>query len=187
MLERVVAHDRFVGSFEVFLDHYHALHDTHCDGLSPGVAAMLNVLRADGRLIGIVTGKNRAAWDRTCAKIPLEPFDVVITDDDVVHPKPHADGLVAAMRALNVSAADSLSIGDSLLDAQAAHTAGMPFGAALWSKPADEIPSFAASLRDIGLCHELARPEDVIEAVKRGIPQNDAPTARTSKVRRRSS
>jgi len=165
LLERVVDAERFAGSFRLFLSHYEALHDSHCDGLYPGVASMLDELRANGWLIGIVTGKSRAAWTTTCTKASLAPFDVVITDDDVFHPKPHAEGLIAAMEKLNVFACETCYIGDSLLDAQAAQEAGMAFGAAFWSKPVDEHATFRLGLR--GIHHyELHAPKEVVESLR---------------------
>jgi HAD superfamily hydrolase (TIGR01509 family) len=159
--------------FESFLAHYRTLHETHNDGLYPGVEEMLGRLRKDGYLLGVVTGKSRAAWDVTFAKTGLDTFDVVITDDDVIHPKPHPEGLEAALRRLDVSVSQSCYIGDSLLDCQAAQAAGIPFGAALWSKAPSEQEAFRAAVCDTGVIEFFLHPSTVAAGLNARLSRNE--------------
>jgi phosphoglycolate phosphatase-like HAD superfamily hydrolase len=83
---------------------------------------------------GIVTGKSRSSWDVTIAETQLGEFDVVVVDDDVAEPKPHPEGIMAALRTLRVSPQDAVYIGDSPADMEAAQAAGTYAAAAMWSK-----------------------------------------------------
>lgn len=167
LLQNIVEQARAGDYFESFLSHYRSLHETHSDGLYPGAADMVNGLRAEGYALGIVTGKSRDAWNMTFAHSKLKPFDVVITDDDVTHPKPHPEGLIAALHAIDVEPSHAAYIGDSLLDCQAAHAAKIRFGAALWSKSADEIAPFRKAVGALGDAYYFSDPSAVLEGLQR--------------------
>jgi len=64
-----------------------------------------------------------AAFDLT------DQFDLVVTSLDVAHPKPHPEPLHKILNHFHLSAAQALYVGDSEVDAQASHAAGVPFAA----------------------------------------------------------
>ena len=167
LLREIVEHTHFMDYFTSFLSHYGSLHETHCDGLYDGACDLLAGLRTEGYKLGIVTGKSRDAWDVTFIHSKLEPFDVVITDDDVTHPKPHPEGLVAALHAMDVEPSHAIYIGDSLLDCQAAHAAKIRFGAALWSKSAEEVDTFRKAVGALGDADYFSDPPAILEGLKR--------------------
>ncbi len=158
LLQQIIAKDHFPSYFESLLAHYRALHASHNDGLYPGVSKMLKNLRARGYRLGVITGKTRAAWDLTFAASGLAPFDVVVTDDDVTHPKPHPEGLLAALQVFPADPLEALYVGDSLLDCQAARAAGIPFMAALWSKTEQELDTFRRAVTQLGAGECLRHP-----------------------------
>jgi HAD superfamily hydrolase (TIGR01549 family) len=166
LLHEIVERARFTDYFESFFSHYRSLHETHCDGLYQGTLDLLNGLRADGYTLGIVTGKSRAAWNITFGHSNLEPFDVVITDEDVTEPKPHPEGLVAALRAMDVEPSHAFYIGDSLLDCRAAHAAKIRFGAALWSKSPCELEPFRKAVGALGDALYFSDPPSVRGGLK---------------------
>lgn len=128
--------------------HYEALHRTHGEGMYDGVREMLAHLRSAGLRLGVVTGKGRAAWEITARHLDLGPFEVVVTEDDAEHPKPHPGGLLVALAALGVSPAAAAYVGDSPGDLAAARAAGVRAGAALWPKTdPEDRERFLAHLR----------------------------------------
>lgn len=165
LLRDIVHHERFTEYFESFLSHYRVLHKTHCDGLYDGVGHLLSELTRRGYRLGIVTGKSRRAWEMTALHAQLDSFDVVITDDDVTHPKPHADGLHAALRAMRLEPSQTFYIGDSLYDCRAAHAAKIRFGAALWSKSRQELPAFREAVAALGDAVFCSKPRDVLDTI----------------------
>jgi len=118
------------------VEHYETLHDTHCDGLYEGVGEMLDRLSAAGRRLGVVTGKGRRAWETTSRALALDLFEVVVTDDEVTHPKPHPGGLLTAIETLRVDPDEVVYIGDSHSDLETGRRAGARVAAVLWPKTA---------------------------------------------------
>jgi HAD superfamily hydrolase (TIGR01549 family) len=166
LLQQIIQQAHLNDYFESFLSHYRSLHATHCDGLYAGVIGLLNGLRVEDYAIGIVTGKSRDAWNMTFGHSKLEPFDAVVTDDDVTHPKPHPEGLIAALRAMDVEPSHAVYIGDSVVDCRAAHAARIRFGAALWSKSTDEVDAFRKDVRALGNAQYFSEPSSVLDGLK---------------------
>ncbi len=165
LLRKVLGRQDHRDAFAIFLEHYRRLHDTHFDGAYVGVPDMLSTLRRAGYRLGIVTGKSREAWTITEAKAALLPFDVVVTETEVRQPKPDPEGLLAAAAALTGTAGDTVYVGDSLLDGEAAAAAGLPFWAAAWAKGLAELPDFTRNAREHGATHVLRRPDELIAAL----------------------
>lgn len=92
--------------------------------LFPGIRELVEALRADGRTLGIVTVKGRAAVDLTFSLLELGPlFDVVVTGEDCERQKPAPDPILAALEALGEPAATAAYVGDAPFDMQAARAA----------------------------------------------------------------
>ena len=127
---------------------YRSLHAELFEGVYEGVPEVLDAIRAAGVPVGIVTGKSRRSWETTSALCALGPFDVLVFDDDVRAPKPDPHGLEHAMDALGVDPADTVYVGDTVTDMQAAKAAGLRAVAALWGRPADQREAYARRLRE---------------------------------------
>lgn len=96
------------------------------------VADTVQRLRADGLSVAIVSTKFRYRIERILDREGLgHLFDLVVGGEDVARPKPEADGILQALRALGVDAADAVYVGDHPVDAEAARRAGVRFVAAL--------------------------------------------------------
>lgn len=157
----------FVSSGEVetahrrFLANYSLLHEEYFDGVYPGVQELLASLRRNGFKTGIVTGKSRGAWEITRSHAGLGDFDTLVFDDDVSMPKPDCEGIVKAMTNLGASPGETVYIGDSVSDLEAATGAGVGFLAARWSKTEAEISSFEKAAAEIGPCTWVEHPNAV--------------------------
>lgn len=116
-------------------------------GFFEGVPEMLHDLKARGVPMGIVTGKSRRAFEATCRSVELARFfDVVVLEDDVPAPKPDPRGLVRALDALGANAKDAMYVGDTPMDVEAAHRAGMVGASALWCRAPEDRERVAAKL-----------------------------------------
>ena len=71
-------------------------------------------------------------------------FDHVVTALDVSHPKPHPEQLLVLLSYFAIEASEMVYIGDSELDAEAAHQASVPFIA--YANPGLEADYHADSL-----------------------------------------
>ena len=97
-----------------------------------GVLKMLEKLGKCGCLLGIVTTKYHYRIEQILAKNNATNFiDVIIGGDDVKNEKPDPEGLLMAIQKLNVSKNQVLYVGDSIVDAKTAQSAGVDFVAVL--------------------------------------------------------
>ncbi|MBV7482228.1 HAD-IA family hydrolase [Bordetella sp. BOR01] len=115
-----------------FLEDYAAGSTVH-SRLFPGIAALLDGIRARGLAWGIVTNKV------THLTLPIVEFldltrhsAVLVCGDTTEHAKPHPAPLLHAAREAGYDTSRCVYVGDDLRDIQAAHAAGMPAVAAAY-------------------------------------------------------
>ncbi len=95
------------------------------------VPRIISQLKNKGFCLGIVSTKFRYRIETILGRAGLlKPFDVIIGGEDVSRHKPDPEGLLMATERLG-SLESTLYVGDSLLDAEAAKRAGLPFVAVL--------------------------------------------------------
>ena len=113
--------------YKIRYSDIHMAANTH---LFPATLPMLKRLKGHGANIAIVSTKTRFRINQTIAKDHLEPFiDFVIGVEDVQAVKPAPEGLLAAIARCQTGKNKTLYIGDSLIDAETARNAGVPFAA----------------------------------------------------------
>ena len=115
--------------------------------LFPGVKAVLHELHRGGLKLGIVTQKRRALQiDGHQVGLSMELqelgiaelFSVSIGFEDVTNYKPHPEAVLMAMERLGASPQETLVVGDSLADIEAARAAGCRSRLAAWGLPPEE-------------------------------------------------
>ena len=94
--------------------------------------ATLQTLRAHSCRIGIVTSKMRYRIDEALSMHGVEALvDYVVGFEDVYKPKPAPEGLFKAIAHFDATKEQTLYVGDSLYDANAAANAALDFAAVL--------------------------------------------------------
>jgi 2-phosphoglycolate phosphatase len=94
--------------------------------LLAGAAEALAALKRGGRLTGVCSNKPRAFTVELLAFLGIaSTVDVVFGPEDVPQPKPAPDMLLAAMHQLDVTAAQTLYVGDMTVDINTARAAGV--------------------------------------------------------------
>jgi phosphoglycolate phosphatase len=130
-----------------FLNHYEAEPTTFTQ-LYPGVHATLESLRARGVPLAICTNKPAHLTNRILKKLGIEAhFGRVIGGDTLPFRKPDPRTLLELLNGLGAAAAASLMVGDSEVDAETAHAAGVPFALMTYGYhrgPIDRISRVAA-------------------------------------------
>jgi phosphoglycolate phosphatase len=122
--------------------------------LYPGAAEALTDLRARGHRLAICTNKPEGPARAALRHFGLAPlFPVVVGGDSLPQRKPDPAPLLAAIRAVQASRA--LFVGDSEVDAETAHAAGVPL--ALFSGGYRTAPVEALDAR-IVFDHHAALP-----------------------------
>ena len=100
--------------------------------LFPTALPSLQLLREVNCKIALVTTKTRDCVDDILQKFDLNQyFDYIIGGNEVDFPKPHPMSIQLAMRALGIPANETIYVGDSIIDAEAANRAGVAFIAVL--------------------------------------------------------
>ncbi len=129
---------------------YNALQEEHVR-LFPNTREMLQILRQEGFLTGIVTSKGAKGTHNIIEKAGISSlFDTVVTADDVIRYKPNPDPILKALENLSLKPYEALYVGDSLFDAEAAHTAGVDMAGVSWGVGSREelMPKCSAGVFD---------------------------------------
>ena len=98
-----------------------------CSEPNNGAEELLLYLRSNGLSTGIISRNSLESIKRSFhnfKKIKFSDFDVIITRDDSVKPKPYADGVILAAKKLKVEVKELVVVGDFLFDIQAGKNAG---------------------------------------------------------------
>ncbi|MER3522680.1 MAG: phosphatase [Ignavibacteria bacterium] len=117
-----------------YAKHHHALARLH-----EGVKEVLPFLPQHRLSLALFTGKGRRTTHITLEAFGLTPFfDAVVTGNDVVCHKPGAEGIEKILQQWNANPQETVMVGDSPADVQAARAVGVLFAAALWDSYAGE-------------------------------------------------
>jgi phosphoglycolate phosphatase len=114
---------------ERFFHHYGELEELNEDRAQPyaGAADCLRLLHETGLRTAVVTNKQHRFADGLLKRLGLSAWvDVVIGGDTCERRKPDPQPLLFASQSLQVPPSESLMVGDSVNDVQAARAAGIP-------------------------------------------------------------
>jgi phosphoglycolate phosphatase len=165
-VESVRASPELVEAVARFDGHY----TRRCGTLShlyPQVLEVLQLLRAQGLKLAVVTNKDERFTRRVLAAHCLAPFfDLVISGDSFPAKKPDPVGVQACLAQFQVSASRALFVGDSSVDVATARAAGvtvwlLPYGYNLGRPVQDCAPDrviqnfFALTALQAGQQHDL--------------------------------
>jgi len=122
--------------------------------LFPGIPQLLQKLRVSGRHLAVVTAEERVIMEYNLATLGLKDyFDILVSRDDVLKPKPHPEGIRLALRTMKTTPEESMMIGDAATDILAGKGAGLLTALAKWA------PQFQGDL-------SKARPDLEFHAVE---------------------
>ena len=111
---------------------YYAAHNRDKTAPYPGVLELLRALKAAGYHLGVVSNKHAAGVRALCDYFFEDLLDVAVGNDDTYPPKPAPDSLLFAMEQLKVTPENVWFVGDSVMDVQTAHAAGVRSIAVTW-------------------------------------------------------
>ena len=114
---------------ERFFHHYGALEEMNEDSAQPyaGAAELLHALHGAGLRTAVVTNKQHRFAAALLKRLRLSGWiDLVVGGDTCLRRKPDPQPLLFACDLLGVAPIESLMVGDSVNDVQAARAAGIP-------------------------------------------------------------
>ncbi len=136
------------------LQHYYAEH-AHEVRLHAAVPPLLEACRRAGVSRGLFTGRGKDSAHQLLRATALQDhFDAVVAGDEA-RPKPAPDGILLLLQQLGRRAGETLVVGDSPLDLQAAAAAGAAAALATWF-------ARGVTASDIG-ARRLGSPSDLWE------------------------
>jgi pyrophosphatase PpaX len=121
---------------DAMLESYRAYQQLHHDRLLrpfPGATETVAELAQRGVPLAIVTSRYRRGTLRGMELCGLlDHISVIVTPEDVQHPKPHPEPVLRALDQLGVHPGETVFVGDSPHDMAAGRAAGTYTAAALW-------------------------------------------------------
>jgi HAD superfamily hydrolase (TIGR01509 family) len=94
---------------------------------NPGSRKIIQFIQAQNLPVGIITRNSLMAVEKALenfAHMDIDSFDIVISRDDAVRPKPSGDGIRLAAKRLQVAPGAILVVGDYIFDIEAGRRAG---------------------------------------------------------------
>jgi 2-phosphoglycolate phosphatase len=120
---------KILEAYEIFQQHYRV----HCADFTkpvPGTFDLLNILKEKNVKMGVVSNKPQEFTDLVLQKLNLAPyFEVAFGPEATTNRKPHPEPLLVALQKLGAQTHESIMIGDSIVDIQAAQAAKIRVGA----------------------------------------------------------
>ncbi len=112
---------------------YYKEHHQAMAGAHEGIVNVLALLKHHGIRLAVFTGKGRRTAAITLAELGMTTyFEHVVTGNDVASFKPHPEGILQVLTKFGVSPRETVMVGDSMADFNAARGAGVAFAAVLW-------------------------------------------------------
>lgn len=106
----------------------------------PHVLEVIDTLYSRGITIGVVTTKIQATATRSLERLGLLKYmSVIVTVEDVEHPKPHPEPVLTAVQRLQADPSRTIMVGDSAADIQSANAAGVKSAGVAWSLKGVEV------------------------------------------------
>lgn len=131
-LAKILGAEHLDGAMEELCDVYQARH-AELARLHTGMDDVLALLKEQGKKLALFTGKGSRTASITMEAFNLTSFfDVVISGNDVVHHKPHPEGIQKVLEKFSLPPDNVLMVGDSMADVQASRGAGVKMAAVLW-------------------------------------------------------
>ncbi len=128
MINKIVESKKDVKKYlKVFRDRY--LYDSLSnEKLFDGVINYLNYLKDNNVVMAIFTNKPKVLTNKTLKRHQIENFfKYVVTSDDVILKKPNPEGIYKIIKMSKFSKKNTIMIGDSILDLEAANLVPIPF------------------------------------------------------------
>ncbi|WP_117161720.1 HAD family hydrolase [Paraliobacillus sp. X-1268] len=145
--------------YEKYLEYHEQLVKPNND-----ITEMIGYLKEKDIKTGIVTGKARRSLDISLKALHMDNlFEIIITGDDVIHPKPHPEGVVKALSLLEVERNDSMFIGESDADIEAGLKANVTTAGVKW------LPDYQPSEFSVKPNYIFDRVTDLKRHLEKGV------------------
>ncbi len=143
-----------------------------------GAQQVVAWIKRQGLPVGIITRNRREAVLRSLDnfdKISADDFDLIISRDDPLDPKPSGDGIVWAAGQFQVAPQEVLMVGDYIFDPQSGRAAG--------ALTALLDPTQSTRLKSVACDFRIRHLDQLRSIIQAGLPQSKVCLAGSLKVR----
>ena len=162
LIERVIPGCEKEGVYEKVMGDFAFYYKEHCKDNTapyPGIMELLKELKRRGYALGVVSNKPDFAVQELIPEYFPDIFSSVTGERQGVAKKPAPDLIWEAMKKLNASKEESVYIGDSEVDIEAAKNAGLPCISVAWGFKGREF------LKEHNAEMIVDAPEEILELV----------------------
>ncbi len=152
------------------LKTFRSYYDVHCIDKTapyPGILQMLRSCKDKGNRIAVISNKGQQAASTLVEKFFGDLVDITVGESEGIRRKPAPDTLLHAMAQLGSTPADTLFIGDSEVDLQAATAAGVTCLSCLWGFRDEDVLLSAGAKH---LCADTTELLKTIETIQNTRP-----------------
>ncbi len=163
LMERSVPEEMPADKFEKVFRSFREYYTAHCLDQTrpyPGIMETLKRLHERGVRMAIVSNKLQPAVTELNARFFGEYIPVAVGESERVRCKPCPDGVLEALKVMGAKKEEAIYVGDSEVDIETAHNAGLPCLSVLWGfKDEDFLRQLYPDARFI------REPEEVLSQV----------------------
>ena len=149
LIERAVPTGTSTELIEKVFADFKAYYGSHCSiKTAPyeGIEELIDSLHEAGVKVAVVSNKADFAVKELCAQYFPDKLDFAVGERENIRRKPAPDSVFESMKALGVSADESVYIGDSDVDIETAKNAGIPCLSVTWGfRDVDFLKAHGAS------------------------------------------
>ncbi len=127
--------------FSEMLRSYSSWYDSHCDILTapyPGILELMRTLRAAGVRQAVISNKQDSAVKVLSEKHFPGLLESSVGESATVRRKPNPDGVLTALREMNIPSGQAVYIGDTEVDLLTAENAGLDCALVGWGFRSEE-------------------------------------------------
>lgn len=136
ILGRYVGEIEQAAAYAEYVERYERDHAEHVS-VFEGIHELLARARETGVRVGVMTGKSRVTAKISFHALGIDDLiDVLVAGDDVINPKPHAEGVIKALAELGHKPGEpGAMVGDMAADVYAGRDAGLTTIGVTWGVP----------------------------------------------------
>lgn len=135
LIKRAVPKDTSESDYEETLaifTKYYLAHIADNTKAYDGIIEVIEKIKSDGCKVAVVSNKAHEAAQKVVKSFFGDRFDIIVGKMDMFPTKPAPDSVIYVMKSLGIEKGKCVYIGDSDVDVETAHNAGLPCIGVTW-------------------------------------------------------
>jgi len=166
LVERAVSNGTDAKTIEEIYAAFNQYYKDHCDVKTrpyEGIPEVLKKLKEEGVLTAVVSNKADYAVKKLCKEYFDGLFDYSVGEKEGIRRKPYPDSVISAIEHFGANPDEAVFIGDSEVDYQTAHNAGIDVIMVSWGFRDEDY------LKSIGAAKIIHEPYEILREMQTAI------------------